>query len=101
MLTAAEYTMYLPRSPSLPKRPPNAVRARLVVLIKKIVEGASLFSTEFDVEFPDSNMAVAEDLFNARLIQFLLLLDESEQVFGALRLHDVFDACVRDGLYQC
>ena len=44
---------------------------------------------------------MAEDLMlHARLMEPIspTLLDESEQVFGVSRLHDVFDACVRDGL---
>ena len=103
MLTAAEYDVLAKVNTSLPKRPQNAVRARLVVLDapRKIAEGASLFSTEFDVEFLTQREAVAEDLMlHARLMEPISasLLDESEQVFGALRLHDVFDACVQDGL---
>lgn len=103
MLTAAEYDVLAKVNISLPKRPQNAVRARLVVLDapRKIAESASLFSTEFDVEFLSQREAVAEDLMlHARLMEPILpaLLDESELVFGASRLHDVFDVCVRDGL---
>ena len=103
MLTAAEYDVLAKVNTSLPKRPPNAVRARLVVLDapRKIAEGASLFSTEFDVEFLTQREAVAEDLMlHARLMEPIspALLDESEQVFGVSRLQDVFDTCVRDGL---
>ena len=103
MLTASEYDVFAEKNISLPKRPQNAVRARLVVLDapRKIAEGASLFSTEFDVEFLTQREAVAEDLMlHARLMEPISasLLDKSEQVFGALRLHDVFDASVRDGL---
>ena len=103
MLTAAEYDVLAKVNTSLPNRPLNAERARLVVLDapRKIAEGASLFSTEFDVEFLTQKEAVAEDLMlHARLMEPIspALLEESEQIFGALRLHDVFDACVRDGL---
>ena len=103
MLTAAEYDVLAKANTSLPKSPQNAVRARLVVLDapRKIAEGASLFSTEFDVEFLTQREAVAEDLMlHARLMEPIspALLDEAELVFGASRLHDVFDACVRDGL---
>ena len=103
MLTAAEYDVLAKVNTSLPNRPLNAERARLVVLDapRKIAEGASLFSTEFDVEFLTQREAVAEDLMlHARLMEPIspALLEESEQIFGALRLHDVFDACVRDGL---
>ncbi len=106
MLTAAEYDVLAKVNTSLPNRPQNAVRARLVVLDapRKIAEGASLFSTEFDVEFLTQREAVAEDLMlHARLMEPILpsLLDESEQVFGASRLHDVFDACVQDELLEC
>ena len=78
-------------------------RMRLVVLDspRKIVEGASLFSTEFDVEFLTHREAVAEDLMlHARLMEPIspALLDESELVFGASHLKDVLDTCVRDGL---
>ena len=103
MLTAPEYDMLAEQNTSLPPRPQEAARARLVVLDspRKIAEGESLFSTEFDVEFLTQREAVAEDLMlHARLMEPISasLLDESEQVFGALRLHDVFDASVRDGL---
>lgn len=103
MLTAAEYDVLAKVNTSLPKRPPNAVRARLVALDapRKIAEGASLFSTEFDVEFLTQREAVAEDLMlHARLMETIspALLDEAELVFGASRLQDVFDTCVRDGL---
>ncbi len=103
MLTAAEYDVLAKVNISLPKRPQNAVRARLVVLDspRKIAEGASLFSTEFDVEFLTHREAVAEDLMlHARLMEPIspALLTESELVFGASRLQDVFDTCVRDGL---
>ena len=103
MLTAPEYDMLAEQNASLPARPQEAARARLVVLDspRKIAEGTSLFSTEFDVEFLTHREAVAEDLMlHARLMEPIspALLDESEQVFGASRLHDVFDACVRDGL---
>lgn len=103
MLTAAEYDVLAKVNTSLPNRPQNAERARLVVLDapRKIAEGASLFSTEFDVEFLTQREAVAEDLMlHARLMEPISasLLDESEQVFDASRLQDVFDACVRDGL---
>ena len=106
MLTAAEYDVLAKVNTSLPKRPQNAVRARLVVLDapRKIAEGASLFSTEFDIEFLSQREAVAEDLMlHARLMEPILpsLLDESEQVFGASRLHNVFDACVQDELLEC
>ena len=103
MLTAAEYDVLAKVNTSLPNRPQNAVRARLVVLDapRKIAEGASLFSTEFDVEFLTHREAVAEDLMlHARLMEPIspALLTESELVFGASRLQDVFDTCVRDGL---
>ena len=103
MLTAAEYDVLAKANTSLPKSPQNAVRVRLVVLDapRKIAEDASLFSTEFDVEFLTQREAVAEDLMlHARLMEPIspALLDEAELVFGASRLHDVFDACVRDGL---
>lgn len=106
MLTAAEYDVLAKVNISLPKRPQNAVRARLVVLDapRKIAEGASLFSTEFDVEFLTQKEAVAEDLMlHARLMEPIspALLDESEQVFGASRLQDVLDVCVQDGLLDC
>ena len=103
MLTAAEYDVLAKANTSLPNRPQNAVRVRLVVLDapRKIAEDASLFSTAFDVEFLTLRESVAEDLMlHARLVEPIspALLDESEQVFGVSRLHDVFDACVRDGL---
>ena len=103
MLTAPEYDMLAEKNTSLPARPQDAARERLVVLDspRKIAEGASLFSTEFDVEFLTQREAVAEDLMlHARLMEPIsaLLLDEAELVFGVSRLHDVFDACVRDGL---
>ena len=106
MLTAAEYDVLAKVNTSLPKRPPNAVRARLVVLDapRKIAEGASLFSTEFDVEFLTQREAVAEDLMlHARLMEPIspALLVESELVFGASRLQDVLDLCVHDGLLDC
>ena len=106
MLTAAEYDVLAKVNTSLPKRPPNAVRARLVVLDapRKIAEGASLFSTEFDVEFLTQREAVAEDLMlHARLMEPISasLLAESELVFGASRLQDVLDVCVQDGLLDC
>lgn len=106
MLTAAEYDVLAKVNISLSKRPQNAVRARLVVLDapRKIAEGASLFSTEFDVEFLTQKEAVAEDLMlHARLMEPIspALLDESEQVFGASRLQDVLDVCVQDGLLDC
>ena len=106
MLTASEYDVFAEKNTSLPNRPQNAVRARLVILDapRKIAEGASLFSTEFDVEFLTHREAVAEDLMlHARLMETIspALLDEAELVFGASRLHDVFDACVQDGLLDC
>lgn len=106
MLTAAEYDVLAKVNTSLPKRPQNAVRARLVVLDSpnKIAEGVSLFSTEFDVEFLTYREAVAEDLMlHARLTEPIApaLLGESEQVFGALTLQEVFDACVQDELLEC
>ena len=106
MLTACEYDTLAKKNTSLPKRPENAVRARLVVLDspRKISEGASFFSTEFDVEFLTHREAVAEDLMlHARLTEPIApaLLDESEQVFGALPLKEVFDACVQDELLEC
>ena len=106
MLTASEYDMFAKVNASLPKRPQNAVRARLVVLDapRKIGEGASLFSTEFDVEFLTHREAVAEDLMlHARLMEPIspALLVESELVFGASRLQDVLDLCVHDGLLDC
>lgn len=106
MLTAAEYDVLAKANTSLPNRPQNAVRVRLVVLDapRKIAEGASLFSTEFDVEFLTQREAVAEDLMlHARLMEPISssLLDEAELVFGASRLQDVLDLCVHDGLLDC
>ena len=103
MLTAPEYDMLAQRNTSLPARPQDAVRARLVVLDapRKIAEGASLFSTEFDVEFLTHKEAVAEDLMlHARLMEPIspALLAESELVFSTSRLQGVFDVCVQDGL---
>ena len=103
MLTAPEYDMLAEQNASLPARPQEAARARLVVLDspRKIAEGTSLFSTEFDVEFLTHREAVAEDLMlHARLMEPIspALLVESELVFGASRLQGVFDVCVRDGL---
>ena len=106
MLTAPEYDMLAEQNASLPARPQDAARARLVVLdsLRKIGEGTSLFSTEFDVEFLTLREAVAEDLMlHARLMEPIspALLVESEQVFGALTLQEVFDACVQDELLEC
>ena len=106
MLTAAEYDVFAKVNTSLPKRPQNAVRVRLVALDapRKIAEGASLFSSEFDVEFLTQREAVAEDLMlHARLMEPIspALLAESELVFGASRLQDVLDVCVQDGLLDC
>ncbi|MBF0894902.1 MAG: radical SAM family heme chaperone HemW [Atopobium sp.] len=106
MLTAPEYDMLAEQNTFLPARPQDAARARLVVLDapRKIAEGASLFSTEFDVEFLTHREAVAEDLMlHARLMEPIssALLAESELVFGASRLQDVFDTCVQDGLLAC
>lgn len=106
MLTAAEYDVLAKVNTSLPNRPQNAKRARLVVLDapRKIAEGASLFSTEFDVEFLTHREAVAEDLMlHARLMEPIsaALLDEAELVFGVSHLRGVFDACVQDGLLDC
>ena len=106
MLTTPEYDMLAQRNTSLPARPKDAARARLVVLDspRKIAEGASLFSTEFDVEFLSHKEAVAEDLMlHARLMEPIssALLVESELVFGASRLQDVLDTCVQDGLLDC
>lgn len=106
MLTAAEYDVLAKVNTSLPNRPQNAERARLVVLDapRKIAEGAPLFSTEFDVEFLTQREAVAEDLMlHARLMETIspALLVESELVFGASRLQDVLDLCVHDGLLDC
>jgi len=106
MLTASEYDALAKENASLPSRPQDAIRVRLVVLDspKKIAEGISLFSTEFDVEFLTHREAVAEDLMlHARLTEPIApaLLGESEQVFGALTLQEVFDACVQDELLEC
>lgn len=106
MLTAFEYDALAKKNASLPSRPQDAIRVRLVVLDspKKIAEGVSLFSTEFNVEFLTRREAVAEDLMlHARLTEPIepALLDESEQVFGALTLQEVFDACVQDELLEC
>ena len=106
MLTAPEYDMLAEKNTSLPARLQDAARARLVVLDspRKIGEGASLFSTEFDVEFLTHREAVAEDLMlHARLMEPIspALLVESELVFGASRLQDVLDLCVHDGLLDC
>ena len=106
MLTAPEYDMLAEKNTSLPARPQDAARARLVVLDspRKIGEGASLFSTQFDVEFLTHREAVAEDLMlHARLMEPIspALLVESELVFGASRLQDVLDLCVHDGLLDC
>lgn len=106
MLTAPEYDTLAEKNTSLPARPQDAARARLVVLDspRKIGEGASLFSTEFDVEFLTHREAVAEDLMlHARLMEPIspALLVESELVFGASRLQDVLDLCVHDGLLDC
>lgn len=106
MLTAYEYDALAKKNISLPTRPQDAIRVRLVVLDSpnKIAEGVSLFSTEFDVEFLTHREAVAEDLMlHARLTEPIApaLLGESEQVFGALTLQEVFDACVQDELLEC
>ena len=106
MLTACEYDMLADQNTSLPARPQDAARARLVVLDspRKIAEGTSFFSTEFDVEFLTHREAVAEDLMlHARLMEplSLALLAESELVFGASRLQDMLDTCVQDGLLNC
>ena len=106
MLTAFEYDALAKKNASLPSRPQDAIRVRLVVLDspKKIAEGVSLFSTEFNVEFLTYREAVAEDLMlHARLTEPIApaLLGESEQVFGALTLQEVFDACVQDELLEC
>lgn len=106
MLTAYEYDALAKENASLPSRPQDATRVRLVVLDspKKIAEGVSLFSTEFDVEFLTHREAVAEDLMlHARLTEPIApaLLGESEQVFGASCLQEVFDACVQDELLEC
>lgn len=106
MLTACEYDVLAKKNTSLPKRPENAVRARLVVLDspRKISEGASFFSTEFDVEFLTYREAVAEDLMlHARLMEPLspALLAESGLAFGISHLQDVLDSCVQDRLLDC
>lgn len=106
MLTAPEYDMLAEKNTSLPARPQDAARARLVVLDspRKIGEGASLFSTEFDVEFLTHREAVAEDLMlHARLMEPIspALLVESELVFGAPSMQKVLDLCVHDGLLDC
>ena len=106
MLTAPEYDMLAEQNASLPARPQDAARARLVVLDapRIIAEGTSLFSTEFDVEFLTHREAVAEDLMlHARLMEPIsaALLAESELVFGTSRLQDVFDTCIQDGLLDC
>lgn len=106
MLTACEYDLLADQNTSLPARPQDAARARLVVLDspRKIAEGTSFFSTEFDVEFLTHREAVAEDLMlHARLMEpfSLALLAESELVFGASRLQDMLDTCVQDGLLDC
>ena len=106
MFTAPQYDMLAEQNTSLPTRPQDAARARLVVLDapRKIGEGASLFSTEFDVEFLTHREAVAEDLMlHARLMEPIspALLAESELVFGTSRLQDVFDTCIQDGLLDC
>ena len=106
MLTAYEYDALAKKNISLPTRPQDAIRVRLVVLDSpnKIAEGVSLFSTEFDVEFLTYREAVAEDLMlHVRLTEPIApaLLGESEQVFGALTLQEVFDACVQDELLEC
>ena len=103
MLTTPEYDMLAEQNASLPARPQDTARVRLVVLDapRKIAEGTSLFSTEFDVEFLTHREAVAEDLMlHARLMEPIspALLAESELVFGASHLQDVLDTCVRDGL---
>ena len=105
MLTASEYDALAKKNVSLPTRPQDAIRVRLVVLDspKKIAEGVSLFSTEFDVEFLTYREAVAEDLMlHARLTEPIApaLLDKSEQVFGVSCLQDVLDTCMRDGLLE-
>ena len=106
MFTAPQYDMLAEQNTSLPTRPQDAASARLVVLDapRKIGEGASLFSTEFDVEFLTHREAVAEDLMlHARLMEPIspALLAESELVFGTSRLQDVFDTCIQDGLLDC
>lgn len=106
MLTACEYDVLAKKNTSLPKRPENAVRARLVVLDspRKISESASFFSTEFDVEFLTHREAVAEDLMlHARLMEPIspALLNESERVFGAPSMQKVLDSCLHDELLEC
>ena len=103
MLTAPEYDMLAEQNTSLPARSQDTARVRLVVLDspRKIAEGTSLFSTEFDVELLTHREALAEDLMlHARLMEPIssALLAESKQIFGASHLQDVLDACVRDGL---
>lgn len=106
MLTAAEYDVLAKVNTSLPNRPQNAVRARLVVLDapRKIAEDASLFSTEFDVEFLTLRESVAEDLMlHARLMEPMApaLLDVSKRVFGVSSVQKVLDSCVYDELLEC
>ena len=106
MLTAPEYDMLAEQNTFLPARPQDAARARLVVLDppRKIAEGASLFSTEFDVEFLTHREAVAEDLMlHARLMEPIspALLNESERVFGAPSMQKVLDSCLHDELLEC
>lgn len=105
MLTASEYDVLSEKNISLPSRPQDAIRTRLVVLDspKKIAEGISFFSTEFDVEFLTYREAVAEDLMlHARLTEPIApaLLDESERVFGAPSVQKVLDSCLRDELLE-
>ena len=105
MLTAPMYDVLAKKNVSLPSRPQDATRVRLVVLDapRKIAEGTSFFSTEFDVEFLTHREAVAEDLMlHARLMEPIdpALLNEAEQVFGVSRLQDVFDACIQDELLE-
>ena len=106
MLTAPEYDMLAEKNTSLPPRPQEAARARLVVLDspRKIAEGTSLFSTEFDVEFLTHREAVAEDLMlHARLMEPIssALLDEAKRVFGASSVQKVLDSCLHDELLEC
>lgn len=106
MLTAFEYDTLAKENASLPSRPQDAIRVRLVVLDspKKIAEGVSLFSTEFDVEFLTHREAVAEDLMlHARLMEPIspALLNESERVFGAPSMQKVLDSCLHDELLEC
>ena len=106
MLTAYEYDALAKKNISLPTRPQDSIRVRLVVLDSpnKIAEGVSLFSTEFDVEFLTYREAVAEDLMlHARLMEPLspALLADSELAFGVSRLQDVLDSCVQDRLLNC